>query len=121
MRLPVSGVTEAARTLAKLGVEQLLWARARLAVRRRGPLPINPLPSVEPTAVLQDDAEWRDAVEQARSRGLPLHRDLPKNWDTLGAASTVLARVGPNGRVLDAGAARYSTLLIWLYLYGLRA
>ena len=122
MRLPASGVTRAARALAKLGVEHLLWTRARLAARRnaRAHTTPEPLPAVEPTAVLQDDTEWRDAVEQARRRKLPLHRDLPKNWDTLGAASTVLARVGPTGRVLDAGAARYSTLLIWLYEYGLR-
>src|SRR5450432_398515 len=120
MRLP-----SLLRTVAKLGVEEVLWTRARLAVRRNARAFSSPaypaaLPVVEPTAVLQDDDQWRDAVEQARRRNLPLHRDLPKNWDTLGAASTVLARVGPNGRVLDAGAARYSTLLIWLYLYGLR-
>jgi SAM-dependent methyltransferase len=100
-------------------VEQALWTRARLATRRGTALPL-PLPPVEPTAVLQDDTQWRDAVVQARGRHLPLHRDLPKNWDTLGAASTVLARVGSAGRVLDAGAARYSTLLVWLYLYGMR-
>jgi SAM-dependent methyltransferase len=122
MRLPVSGATRAARALAKLGVEQLLWTRARLAARRGAAAHTTPepLPAVEPTAVLQDDTEWRDAVAQARKRKLPLHRDLPKNWDTLGAASTVLARVGPAARVLDAGAARYSTMLVWLYLYGLR-
>ncbi|MDQ1464140.1 MAG: hypothetical protein QOC73_1081, partial [Actinomycetota bacterium] len=122
MRLPVSGATRAARALAKPGVEQLLWTRARLAARRGAAAHTTPelLPAVEPTAVLQDDTEWRDAVAQARKRKLPLHRDLPKNWDTLGAASTVLARVGPAARVLDAGAARYSTMLVWLYLYGLR-
>ncbi|MDQ1487230.1 MAG: hypothetical protein QOJ62_2923 [Actinomycetota bacterium] len=115
----------AQRTLlaaAKLATEHLLWARARLAAGRnaktgRGPVAFEP---VEPTAVLQTAAEWRDAASQARSRRLPLHRDLPKNWDTLGAAATVLSRVGSNARVLDAGAARYSTLLVWLYLYGLR-
>jgi SAM-dependent methyltransferase len=120
MRLP-----SIVRTVAKLGVEEALWTRARLAVRRNERAFASPaypaaLPAVEPTAVLQDDAEWRDAVEEARRRNLPLHRDLAKNWDTLGAASTVLSRVGPTARVLDAGAARYSTLLIWLYLYGVR-
>lgn len=116
MREPVDRVL---RTVAKLGVEQLLWARAGLTARSAASAPAT-LPAVEPTAVLQDDNQWQDAVEQARRRKLPLHRDLPKNWDTLGAASTVLARVGPAGRVLDAGAARYSTLLVWLYRYGLR-
>src|SRR5665213_4499487 len=113
------------RGVAKLGLEQVLWTRAALTVRRNSRVLSTPavpsaLPKVAPTAVLQDDADWRDAVDEARKRGLPLHRDLPKNWDTVGAASTVLSRVGPTGRVLDAGAARYSTLLIWLYLYGLR-
>ena len=122
---PLRSATSALRTVAKLGLEQVLWARAALTVRRNSralstPAVPSALPKVEPTAVLQDDADWRDAVDEARKRGLPLHRDLPKNWDTVGAASTVLSRVGPTGRVLDAGAARYSTLLIWLYLYGLR-
>src|SRR5450755_448187 len=122
---PLRRATSVLRTVAKLGLEQLLWARAELTVRRNSRVLSTPavpsaLPKVEPTAVLQDDADWRDAVDEARKRGLPLHRDLPKNWDTVGAASTVLTRVGPTGRVLDAGAARYSTLLIWLYLYGLR-
>jgi SAM-dependent methyltransferase len=107
------------RTVAKLGVEQWLWTKARLTTRRRAGVPQS-LPLVDATAVLQDDEQWRIAVDEARRRRLPLHRDLPKNWDTLGAASTVLARVGPKARVLDAGAARYSTLLVWLYLYGVR-
>jgi SAM-dependent methyltransferase len=122
---PLRSATSLLRIPAKLGLEQVLWARAALTVRRNSRVLSRPavpsaLPKVEPTAVLQDDADWRDAVDEARKRGLPLHRDLPKNWDTVGAASTVLSRVGPTGRVLDAGAARYSTLLIWLYLYGLR-
>jgi SAM-dependent methyltransferase len=117
--------TDPLRSAAKLGLEQSLWARAALTVRRNSRVLSTPavpaaLPKVEPTAVMQDDADWREAVDEARKRGLPLHRDLPKNWDTVGAASTVLARVGPTGRVLDAGAARYSTFLLWLYLYGLR-
>jgi SAM-dependent methyltransferase len=127
--MPVTSVLRASsaplRSGAKLGLEQVLWTRAALTVRRNSRVlstPAGPsaLPKVAPTAVMQDDADWRDAVDEARKRGLPLHRDLPKNWDTVGAASTVLSRVGPKGRVLDAGAARYSTLLIWLYLYGLR-
>jgi SAM-dependent methyltransferase len=119
------------RAGAKLAVEALLWTRVRLTSRRNSRARSTPsgLPSVEPTAVLQDDKQWRDAVQLARARALPLHRDLPKNWDTIGAAATVLARVdalsrssrsGRGPRVLDAGAARYSTLLGWLYLYGLR-
>jgi SAM-dependent methyltransferase len=113
------------RTVAKLGLEEWLWSRARMSVGRNSRaagVPATPiaLPTVAPTSVLQDDDEWHEAVREARRRHLPLHRDLPKNWDTLGAASTVLARIGHTGRVLDAGAARYSTMLIWLYLYGVR-
>jgi SAM-dependent methyltransferase len=50
---------------------------------------------------------------------LPLHHDRPKNWDALGAVSTVLAEGGRDARVLDAGSARYSSVLPWLRLYGL--
>ena len=116
MRLPAD---RAMRAVAKLGVENMLWGGASLMSRGDSPLP-EPLPPVEPTAVLQDDSQWQDAVRLARERRLPLHHDRPKNWDTAGAAATVLSRVGPNARVLDAGAARYSTLLVWLYRYGLR-
>jgi len=45
---------------------------------------------------------------------------MPKNWDALGAVSTVLDRLGSDIRVLDAGAARYSSILPWLRLYGVR-
>jgi SAM-dependent methyltransferase len=50
---------------------------------------------------------------------LPLHHDRPKNWDALGAVATVLAECGTEARVLDAGSARYSSVLPWLRLYGL--
>ncbi|MGL4175566.1 MAG: class I SAM-dependent methyltransferase, partial [Dermatophilaceae bacterium] len=88
---------------------------------RRG-LVRSPLRSVAPTAVLQDDAGWRAAVAEARSAGLPLHRDRPKNWDAAGAVGAVLGLAAERGRqisVLDAGAARYSSVLPWLRLYGL--
>ncbi|MDQ1292828.1 MAG: class SAM-dependent methyltransferase [Actinomycetota bacterium] len=72
-----------------------------------------------PTDVLGGADEWRRAVAECRRLGLPLHHDRPKNWDALGAVSTVLAEVGRDARVLDAGSARYSSVLPWLRLYGL--
>lgn len=64
--------------------------------------------------------EWEAAVTECRRLRLPLHHDRPKNWDALGAVATVLAECGPSAHVLDAGSARYSSVLPWLRLYGLR-
>ncbi|MCB9560852.1 MAG: class I SAM-dependent methyltransferase [Kofleriaceae bacterium] len=91
-----------------------LWLRLR---HRAG------APRGEPTdrreqAVLASRAEWRVARDQARRLGLPLHPDPPKSWDTLLALGAILRRVPRTGRVLDAGAERYSALLPSLYLYG---
>ncbi|MCA9679232.1 MAG: class I SAM-dependent methyltransferase [Myxococcales bacterium] len=47
-----------------------------------------------------------------------MHPDSPKSWDTLLALGAILRRVPRTGRVLDAGAERYSALLPSLYLYG---
>jgi len=108
--------------LAKIGAEQVLWARVavlRLLAQRTGRS--RPLPSVvPPNDVLDSDAAWQAAAADCRRLGLPLHRDLPKNWDALGAISTVLNGLGTDIRVLDAGAARYSSVLPWLRLYGVR-
>ncbi|HEY6795656.1 MAG TPA: class I SAM-dependent methyltransferase [Kineosporiaceae bacterium] len=107
--------------VAKRAAEHLLWARvagrrrARGLLRRAVPLP----PPVPPTDVLRSADDWRAAVATARRLHLPLHRDLPKNWDALGAVSTVLAECGTAAAVLDAGSARYSPVLPWLRLSGL--
>jgi hypothetical protein len=86
-------------------------------VRRR---PHPPPPSSPPpeNAVLQDRAEWESAVRQLRQLGLPLHRDRPKNWDTLAALGAILRRTEPSGSILDAGSAIYSTMLPMLWRYG---
>ena len=73
MRLPAD---RAIRAVAKLGVESMLWGGASMMSRGDSPLP-EPLPLVEPTAVLQDNSQLRDAVRLARSRRLPLHHDRP--------------------------------------------
>jgi SAM-dependent methyltransferase len=65
---------------------------------------------------------WEGAVAEARHLRLPLHRDLPKNWDALGAVRAVLSLADDgsrSARVMDAGSARYSPVLPWLRLYGL--
>ena len=111
-------------SIAKIGAERLLWARVGVQRRleaRRGTT--RPLPaSVPPTDVLRTAAQWQGAVSEARRLRLPLHRDQPKNWDALGAVGAVLALGGRGGalprRVMDAGSARYSSVLPWLRLYG---
>ena len=110
-----------ALAVAKRAAERVLWSR--VAVQRRARALLRPVlelpPAVPPTDVLRTAAEWRSAVATARRLHLPLHRDLPKNWDALGAVATVLAECGTGARVLDAGSARYSPVLPWLRLYGL--
>jgi SAM-dependent methyltransferase len=100
----------------------VLWARAgvqrRLAQARTGEKR-RPAP-VPPTDILSTTADYERAVEECRRLDLPLHHDRPKNWDALGAISLVLHRVGTDARVLDAGAARYSPVLPWLHIYGVR-
>lgn len=124
--------------VAKRGAEHLLWARVALQRRAedwRGYAGSRPLPrSVPVTGVLRTTAMWEAAVAEARHLRLPLHRDLPKNWDALGAVGAVLSLVGEgsgsgsgsggdgawrSARVMDAGSARYSPVLPWLRLYGL--
>jgi SAM-dependent methyltransferase len=108
--------------LAKLGAEQLLWARVatqRLIDQRRGRKRPLPKPALA-TDVLKTTAEYQSSVRECRELGLPLHHERSKNWDALGAVGTVLRTLGTDIRVLDAGAARYSSVLPWLRLYGVR-
>jgi SAM-dependent methyltransferase len=111
--------------VAKRAAEHVLWARVavqRRAEARRGYAANRPVPrSVPHTAVLRSEADWQRAVAEARHLRLPLHRDLPKNWDALGAVGAVLSSVDDgsrSARVMDAGSARYSPVLPWLRLYG---
>lgn len=105
---------------AKWAAGQVLWGRTRIkrfVQDRRAVTPALPAP-VKPTDVLSLRAEWERAIADCRRLGLPLHHDRPKNWDALGAVSVLLHERGRDIRVLDAGAARYSSVLPWLYLYG---
>ncbi len=105
-----------ALAIAKRIAEHALWTNVRVRSRFQRPLP-QPVP---PTDVLRDTAGWQAAVAECRRLRLPLHHDRPKNWDALGAVATVLDVVGTGAAVLDAGSARYSTVLPWLRMYGLR-
>ena len=105
---------------AKRCAEQALWGRVA-AQGWMGRAVERPYPtSVPATGVLSTRAEVERAVQEARRLRLPLHPTREKNWDSLGAVSAVLTLAGPESRVLDAGAARYSVVLPWLRLYGLR-
>jgi SAM-dependent methyltransferase len=110
-----------ALAVVKRVVEYGLWGRVTLQraieARRPGSRPLPP--PMPPTDVLDARAQWQRAVADCRRLRLPLHHDRPKNWDALGAVSTVLASCGTSAAVLDAGSARYSSVLPWLRLYGL--
>ena len=108
--------------IAKLGAEQVLWARVNLRrawTDRRGLTAEFP-PRVLPTDVMSTRADYELAVAECRRLKFPLHRDRPKNWDALGAVSVLVHTLGTDIRVLDAGAARYSPVLPWLRLLGVR-
>lgn len=68
--------------------------------------------------MLRDAATVQDAARALRRANLPLHPDLPKNWDALHALATVLRRTDGDAQVLDAGSATYGPILPWLALLG---
>jgi len=110
------------RHVAKVGAEHVLWSRVGLQLamtrQRDG---TSALPSeVAATDVLSTRAEFEAAIAECRRLRLPLHIDPPKNWDALAATSTVLHQLGTDIRILDAGAERYSSMLPWLRLLGVR-
>jgi len=69
-------------------------------------------------AVLKSRAEWKSALEQIDTLGLPRHTDPYKNWDSLAMLDFILRNTDRRATVLDAGAAVYSVILPWLFLYG---
>jgi SAM-dependent methyltransferase len=105
------------------GVLDQVLERDRLAAQgalERRTSRTRPVPDlVPPTAVLSTREQYERAAAEARRLRLPLHRDRPKNWDALGAVGAVLRECGRSATVLDAGSARYSSVLPWLRLYGL--
>jgi SAM-dependent methyltransferase len=107
--------------VAKRAAEQGMWTRvaAQVALERRMSWSRQIPDIVPPTAVLSTREEFEQAAREARRLRLPLHHDRRKNWDALGAVGAVLRECGRNATVLDAGSARYSSVLPWLRLYGL--
>jgi SAM-dependent methyltransferase len=97
---------------------RLLWARVGLGkwLRRIPPPPLRAAPPEN--AVLQTHAQSTAAWREMRRLGLPIHRDRPKNWDTLAALGGILRRTDQSARILDAGSATYSTILPALWCYG---
>jgi hypothetical protein len=69
-------------------------------------------------AVLKKQEEVVASTAQVRSLGLPLVPEHTKNWDTLAALDLILKTTGTNANIFDAGGARYSMILPWLFLYG---
>ena len=69
-------------------------------------------------SALKTQKEVDRAVSEVRSLGLGVRGDLPKNWDSLATLDCVLKNTDKNARIFDAGAALYSVILPWLFLYG---
>jgi SAM-dependent methyltransferase len=93
----------------------------RWLLRRSGATGPRGLPEAPwANAVLSSWAAAEAAIAQVRALGLPPHSDVPKNWDSLAALDAILRHTTPQADILDAGAALYSVLLPWLFLYGYR-
>ncbi|MBN1694353.1 class I SAM-dependent methyltransferase [candidate division WOR-3 bacterium] len=69
-------------------------------------------------SVLKTQKEVDRAVSQVKKLGLKVRGDLPKNWDSLATLDYVLKNTDKEARIFDAGAALYSVVLPWLFLYG---
>ena len=69
-------------------------------------------------SVLKTQEEVDRAISQVKSLGLRVRGDLPKNWDSLATLDCVLKNTDKSARIFDAGAALYSVVLPWLFLYG---
>jgi hypothetical protein len=69
-------------------------------------------------SVLKNQKEVDRAISQVKKLGLKVRGDLPKNWDSLATLYYILKNTDKDARVFDAGAALYSVILPWLFLYG---
>jgi SAM-dependent methyltransferase len=93
-----------------------LCLRLRYGAGRVREKPALPLPN----GVLQNTAEWKQALAHGKRMHLPLHRSEEKAWDHLAAVFAIVAETTPKARVLDAGAELYSNVLPALFAYGYR-
>lgn len=69
-------------------------------------------------AVLKTINDVDNSIKEIRDLGLPIMRDIPKNWDSLIALKVILKFTDKNSKVFDAGGEIYSMILPWLFLYG---
>jgi 2-polyprenyl-3-methyl-5-hydroxy-6-metoxy-1,4-benzoquinol methylase len=65
-------------------------------------------------APLMSKDEVESAYRIVEWLGLPSHHDRQKNWDTLKCLYYLLQEIGPQERILDAGASGKSAILRWL-------
>ena len=70
-------------------------------------------------AVLKNRSQYEESQKILRSRGLPLHVDPPKNWDSL-ACLNILENENSfkKNKILDAGGEFYSSFLPQLAMLG---
>jgi SAM-dependent methyltransferase len=113
-------ISEVANRLSALNAVQGTAAGYRLFLKRNHgfgkPLgyPVAPWNN----AVLKTHLEWKTAVGQVETLGLPAHPVQSKNWDSLAALACILERTDTSAHILDAGSAASSVILPWLFLYG---
>lgn len=67
---------------------------------------------------LKKERSYQTSANEVQLLGLHPHLDAPKNWDSLYALKKILSNTESYERILDAGGAKYSPLVEWLYLYG---
>jgi len=106
--------------VARLALTPELLFRAYL-LGRTGTLRIRPRPPRQAVNLpLLSNEAWQRALASVKQLRLAPHDDGPKNWDALACLDSILSELPASAAVLDAGAASYSPLLRWLYLYGYR-
>jgi SAM-dependent methyltransferase len=116
----VRAIRRVRKSVERLVKRLYAWAKqTTIRSEPRQPRPPQPDRRVVPqaNAVLRTEAQVKAAAAEIARLGLPSHPDKVKNWDTLAALSVVLRSTRRSDRVLDAGAAYYSTLLPILARY----
>lgn len=71
-------------------------------------------------STLRSERQVAQAHAEVVACGLPPHGERAKNWDALSALTLALIRTSRDAAVLEVGAAPYSVILPWLYLFGYR-
>jgi SAM-dependent methyltransferase len=88
------------------------------------PTSIEALPEHVPyNGVLRSKLEFQERMAQLEMLDLPMHGDLPKNWDSYAALDIILRHSGDDRKdvnILDAGGESYSPILYQLEACGFR-